>query len=89
MEISSQVRSPTAIRVSLAFATPHLYPALRRPSGAAWEQRMRLVSIIAGAANPYYAPAPVYAPPPGACWFEPEDVWNGYRWVRRRVRVCE
>ena len=49
-------------------------------------------AIIAGAANPYpysYSPAPVYAPPPGGCWYEPEDVWNGYRWVRRRVRVCE
>ncbi len=50
-------------------------------------------AIIAGAGNPYYGPgyygpAPVYGPGP-ACWFEPQDVWNGYRWVRRRVRVCE
>ncbi len=52
-------------------------------------------ALIAGAANPYpyygpsYGPAPVYAEPGPRCWFEPEDVWNGYRWMRRRVRVCE
>jgi hypothetical protein len=49
-------------------------------------------AIIAGAGNPYYgygpAPVPVYGPGP-RCWFEREDVWNGYNYVRQRVRVCE
>lgn len=52
-------------------------------------------SAIAGAAAPpppgygygYYAP--VYAPPPPRCWFEPQQVWNGYAYVIQRVRVCE
>ncbi len=49
-------------------------------------------SAIAGSALPpppgygYYAP--VYAPPPPRCWFEPQQVWDGYAWVIRRVRVC-
>ncbi len=49
-------------------------------------------ALVAGAARPYpyypYGPT-VYDAPPPRCWFEPEDIWNGYRWVRRRVRVCE
>ena len=50
-------------------------------------------ALAAGAANPYYYDAPygptVYeAPPPRRCWVEPEDDWNGYRWVRHNVRVC-
>src|SRR4051794_32543883 len=55
-------------------------------------------ALAAGAARPYaypyaygpapvYAPAPVYGPP--ACWYEREDVWNGYMYVPRRVRVCQ
>ena len=35
----------------------------------------------------YYAP--VYAPPPPPrCWYEPQEVWNGYAYVIERVRVC-
>ncbi|MEJ0094319.1 MAG: hypothetical protein WDN46_13040 [Methylocella sp.] len=48
---------------------------------------------IAGAAPPppygpygYYAPA--YAPPPPRCWWQPQQVWNGYAYVVERVRVC-
>lgn len=37
---------------------------------------------------PYYAPAPVYVPPP-RCWLERERVWDGYGYVIERVRVCE
>jgi hypothetical protein len=46
----------------------------------------------------YYAPyAPAYAPGPGPygpgprCWYEPEQVWDGYAnaYVVRRVRVCD
>jgi H+/Cl- antiporter ClcA len=42
----------------------------------------------------YYAPA--YAggyppPPPPRCWYEPQQVWDGYAgaYVVRRVRVCQ
>ncbi len=34
---------------------------------------------------PYY---PAYAPPPPRCWWEPQQVWNGYGYVVQRVRVC-
>ncbi len=50
-------------------------------------------SAIAGAAPPpppygyYYAPA--YAPPPPRCWFQPQEVWNGYYYVVEQVRVCQ
>ncbi len=42
---------------------------------------------------PYYAPAYApgpYAPPP-RCWYEPQQVWDGYAgaYVVRRVRVCD
>jgi hypothetical protein len=49
-------------------------------------------SAIAGAAPPpppygyYYAPA--YAPPP-RCWWQPQEVWNGYNYVVEQVRVCQ
>lgn len=35
----------------------------------------------------YYGPPPPYA---ASCyWAAGEPVWNGYRWVHSRVRVCE
>ncbi len=37
---------------------------------------------------PYYAPAPVYVPPP-ACWYEPRSVWDGYGYVVQPVRICQ
>ncbi len=47
----------------------------------------------AAAAQPRYAPEPVYvAPPPSRCyWTRGEPVWDGYRgaWVRPRVQVCD
>ena len=37
----------------------------------------------------YYPPyAPAYYPPPPRCWYEPQQVWDGYEYVVRRVRVC-
>ena len=72
----------------------------RGPSGAAVAAgvvgALALGALAAGAArrpyeDPYYAPAPVYADPPyrPRCWFEREDVWNGYTYVPRRVRICD
>jgi hypothetical protein len=38
----------------------------------------------------YYAPAYAgYPPPPMRCWYEPQQVWDGYEYVVRRVRVCQ
>lgn len=36
----------------------------------------------------YEEPAPVYMAP-RCFWAQGEPVWNGYRWVGSRVRVCE
>jgi hypothetical protein len=45
-------------------------------------------ALAAGAYGPrYYGPPPVYYP--GGCYYTPQRVWTGYRWVVRRVEVCE
>ena len=64
---------------------------------------LALGALAAGAARPgYYAPDPYYGPGPAyvmeeelpppprrqRCWTEREDVWDGYGYVPRRVRVC-
>jgi hypothetical protein len=37
----------------------------------------------------YGGPPPAaYVPPPGCYWTLGRPVWNGYAWVRPRVRVC-
>lgn len=48
-------------------------------------------SAVAAPPRPVYAPAPVYvAPPPAECyWTYAQPVWDGYRWVRRPVQVCD
>ena len=59
---------------------------------------LALGALAAGAARPapyYYGPGPTYVyedvppPPPPRCWYEREDVWNGYAYVPRRIRVCQ
>jgi hypothetical protein len=46
-------------------------------------------TIIGAATAPrYYAPVPVYVAP-SCYWAWGEPVWDGYRWVRQRVQVCE
>lgn len=35
--------------------------------------------------RPHYGPRRHYRP---RCWTESRRIWNGYRWVRRAVRVC-
>jgi hypothetical protein len=55
------------------------------------------VAIIGATAAPryYYAPVPVYVAPtpvyaaPSCHWVWREPVWNGYRWIRSRDRVCD
>jgi hypothetical protein len=51
-----------------------------------------LGAVTAPRPDPYYAP--VYAPPPAypvvSCyWTRGEPYWNGYRWLRPRVQVCD
>lgn len=36
----------------------------------------------------YYPPAPVYVPAP-RCWMEERQVFDGYGYVLRPLRVCE
>jgi hypothetical protein len=42
---------------------------------------------------PYYGPVYAEPPPvyvgPECYWTRGEPVWDGYRWVRPRVRVCD
>ena len=38
---------------------------------------------------PVYVEEPVYAAPPRCHWARGEPVWDGYRWVSSRVRVCD
>jgi hypothetical protein len=42
----------------------------------------------------YVAPAPVYVAPapvymPQCYWTRGQPMWDGYRWVRTRVQVCD
>ncbi len=43
----------------------------------------------------YYVPAPVYVAPepvyaaPSCYWTWGEPAWDGYRWVRSQVQVCD
>jgi hypothetical protein len=60
---------------------------------------LALVTLLGAATAPgYYGPAPVYvepAPvyverPASYCyWTHGEPVWDGWRWVSPRVRVCD
>ncbi len=52
------------------------------------------LGLLAGAAAappppppPYYYPG-AYAPPPPHCWYQPQQIWDGYGYVVQRVRVC-
>jgi hypothetical protein len=36
----------------------------------------------------YVAPAPVYVAPQ-CYWTRGQPMWDGYRWVRTRVQVCD
>jgi hypothetical protein len=56
------------------------------------------IGAIVGSAlapRPYYAPAPVYMAPapvyaePQCYWTRGRAMWDGYRWVRPQVQVCD
>ena len=45
-------------------------------------------SVLAPRPAPVYvAPAPVYVPQ--CYWTRGQPMWDGYRWVRTRVQVCD
>jgi hypothetical protein len=50
-------------------------------------------SVLAGPRPVYVVPGPVYAappPPPVTCyWTRGQAYWDGIRWVRPRVQVCD
>jgi len=37
----------------------------------------------------YVAPAPVYVVEPQCYWTRGRPMWDGYRWVRTRVQICD
>ena len=37
----------------------------------------------------YVAPAPVYIVEPQCYWTRGRPMWDGYRWVRSHVQVCD
>ena len=51
-------------------------------------------AAVAARPEPDYAPAPVYIGPAvyvaESChWARGEPYWDGYRWLRPRIQVCE
>jgi hypothetical protein len=46
-------------------------------------------AIVGGVIGGIIAAQPQYAPPPRCYWTLGEPHWNGYGWVRPRVRVCQ
>ncbi len=47
-------------------------------------------SVLAPRPAPVYvAPAPVYVVEPRCYWTRGRPMWDGYRWVRTRVQVCD
>jgi hypothetical protein len=53
-----------------------------------------LGAIVGSAVAPrpapvYVAPAPVYVVEPSCYWTHGRPIWDGYRWVRPRIQVCD
>jgi hypothetical protein len=46
-------------------------------------------SVLAPRPPVYVAPAPVYVVEPQCYWTRGRPMWDGYRWVRTRVQVCD
>jgi hypothetical protein len=55
----------------------------------------RPAPVYVAPAPVYVAPAPVYVAPapvyvaPQCYWTRGQPMWDGYRWVRTRVQVCD
>src|SRR5262249_3114803 len=46
-------------------------------------------AVYVAPATVYVAPAPVYVVEPQCYWTRGRPMWDGYRWVRTRVQVCD
>ena len=89
----------TKTLTALAAAATMAVVAIGAPTQANAQRGAVAAGIIGGlaagaiigsaAANPYYY-GPGYAPGyyGGCYWTRGEPVWDGYRWVRPRVQVC-
>src|SRR5215468_8375170 len=49
----------------------------------------RPAPVYVAPAPVYVAPAPVYVVEPQCYWTRGRPMWDGYRWVRTRVQVCD
>jgi hypothetical protein len=49
----------------------------------------RPAPVYVAPAPVYVAPAPVYVVEPQCYWTRGRPMWDGYRWVRPRVQVCD
>jgi len=94
--IRAAVLSMCAIIVSASAAPTQARAAGGRITAGALG-RLAAGTIIRATMAPryYYAPAPVYVAPepvyvaPSCYWTWGEPAWDGYRWVRSRVQVCD
>lgn len=50
---------------------------------------LALGALAAGAYGSQGYGAPAYGPAYSNCYFTTQRAWDGYGWVRERVRVCE
>ena len=90
--------------IAISIAAPHPARADGADVAAGLIGGLAIGAIVGGAVAPrpapppvYVAPAPVYvAPAPAPVYLEPacywtrgQPVWDGYRWVRPRVQVCD
>jgi hypothetical protein len=104
-QVKSIVKAGAALALAVGLASAVALPAQADSGGAFAAGLLggTALGLIAGSAAasaaapppppppPYYAPAydgGPYAPPP-RCWYEPQQVWDGYAYVVRRVRVCQ
>ncbi len=83
----------TAITVS-AVATSNVAHAGNGDVAAGLLGGFAIGAIVGSAMAPrpapvYVAPAPVYVEPQQCYWTRGRAMWDGYRWVRPRMQVCD
>jgi hypothetical protein len=98
--LGKSIRTGVAVSLTIASLAAASVPAQAGDGGAIAAGIIggTALGVLAGAAIAGSAPpppppppvyyAPVYAPPPPRCWWEPQQVWDGYGYVVQRVRVC-
>lgn len=96
--IGSALKSAVALGIAASVMTAVIMPAQAGDGGAIAAGIIggTALGIMAGAAAAsalpppppaYYGYGPAYYGP--RCWHERRQVWNGYEYVVRLVRVCE